>query len=181
MKGWYGNRQAHALASRGIKSNGIKMNTNFRRAKTKDINIFRKDVIDFYGLEDWYEYEGDIGRHVRIIYNSKEYNLILNKIRNMINDGNFKDRNELYDYIEYLENTGEIKTLMSKLLYKNFTWFRSDVDIYRRRQERFLPEFNDYDETKSEFIERIEQIGRGDPNSLFYEPELSKKIDLVEE
>lgn len=53
MKGWYGNRQAHSLASKGIKTKNTK-NINYIKL-VSIVEKFRKEQEDFY---DW-EYEKD--------------------------------------------------------------------------------------------------------------------------
>jgi hypothetical protein len=54
-KGWYGEKQRHSLAARGIKTTGLKSKKyKFKpRPNTIDINTYRGETVEFDGYDYW--------------------------------------------------------------------------------------------------------------------------------
>ena len=161
MKGWYGNKYGHSLASRGIrlKASGRDLN--------KDVRL--DEIKDYYGFKTWYEFSVDKREIFKKIRDTNAYKRELNIIIDLINKNEIQILKELKIYLNNLEEETNLHPIIFNLLYQDSTfWSLPSKTIYLKPKLNLMPQ-KGRNETINEYYERIERAGKGDQESLFYD------------
>lgn len=166
LKGWYGNRYKHSLASRGITSTELN--------RTRNRNIGFKDMRKYFDLKEWHDFGNTRTWEVeRIIKNMKEYKNAEERVYEKISNGEIVYKLDLERYLVYLEKDGLIRPLVADLIYYDYQIRKKLKEQERRksfsdiREEKILQSRYD-DESVYEFNKRIRQSLIRDSESLFY-------------